>query len=403
MNILYIVPYVPSLVRVRPYHLILGLTERGHDVTVQTLWANDSERAELRHLRTKGCTVDAKPISRLRPFWNVVKALPTAEPLQAAYSWQPALASNMHHITQSTNGHDPFDVIHVEHLRGARYGLDLMARPKFSIPIVWDSVDCISQLFRQASSNGAKKLSRMVTRFERPRTERYEAWLLDKFDRVVVTSPYDAAALQQLNPSARKVEVVPNGVDHSYFNANETTTRNPSAIVMTGKMSYHANVSMTMHFVREILPKIWAERPDAQLWIVGKKPPREIRRLGERSRIFVTGEVPDIRPYLLSASVAVAPAPYSAGVQNKVLEAMASGTPVVASPQAVAALATHHGRDLIVEEDPGGFAKSVVMLLNDPGIRRAIGRAGRQYIEQHHQWGASVGKLEEIYNELIGA
>jgi len=403
VNILYIVPYVPSLVRVRPYHLIRGLSKRGHKVTVLTLWTNQAEREELQQLKAEAYAVEAEPLSRLRPFLNTVKALPTSEPLQAAYCWQPALAEELRQIAVSGNGGNPFDIVHIEHLRGARYGLDLKANPAFNLPIVWDSVDCISQLFREAASNGASTFSRLMTRFELPRTERYEGWLLDQFDRVVVTSPHDAAALRHLNPGAQEVSVVPNGVDQTYFTVNENTTRNPSAIVMSGKMSYHANVSMATHFVHDVLPHIWAVRGDAKLWIVGKDPPREVRQLAQHPQITVTGTVPDIRPYLRSAAVAVAPTPYSAGIQNKVLEAMACGTPVVASPQAVAALGTRHSRDLIVAEDPKVFAASVLALLNDPGIRSALGRAGRKYVERNHRWGDSAGKLEGIYSELINA
>jgi glycosyltransferase involved in cell wall biosynthesis len=266
---------------------------------------------------------------------------------------------------------------------------------------VWDSVDCISHLFRQAASNGASRMSRLITRFELPRTERYERWLLDQFDRVVVTSPHEAAALRRLNPRAPEISVVPNGVDLAYFTHDESATRNPSAIVLTGKMSYHVNVSMALHFVRDILPLVWNSRSDARLWIAGQDPPREIRSLAQHPQITVTGSVPDLRPYLRSAAVAVAPASYAAGVQNKVLEAMACGTPVVASPQAVAALGARHGRELLVCGDTRSFADGVIALLNDQGIRRALGRAGRKYVEKHHRWNDSVNKLEDMYRELI--
>ena len=389
--------------RVRPYHLIRGLTKRGHQVTVLTLWTNEVEHAELEQLKADAYAVEAEQLSRLRPFLNTIHALPTSEPLQAAYCWQPHLARELQRMAAPTNGDNPFDIVHVEHLRGARYGLSLKASSGFNLPIVWDSVDCISQLFRQAAANGASTVSRLLTRFELPRTEQYEGWLLDQFDRVVVTAPHDAAALRHLNPDAQEVSIVPNGVDLAYFTPNENATRNPSRIVMTGKMSYHANVSMARHFVHDILPMIWATRRDAQLWIVGKNPPREVRKLGEHPQITVTGKVPDIRPYLRSATVAVAPTTYSAGIQNKVLEAMACGTPVVASPQAVAALGTRHSRDLLIADGPETFAASVITLMDDPGIRRALGRAGRKYVEHHHRWSDSVHKLEGIYRELIRA
>ncbi|MFQ5923186.1 MAG: glycosyl transferase family 1, partial [Anaerolineales bacterium] len=170
MNILFIVPYVPSLVRVRPYQLIRGLTLLGHNVRVMTLWADDSERRELNELSVLASGATGKPLTGLRPYLNALRALPSTEPLQAAYSWQPALAKAIRRRVGET------DIVHVEHLRGARYGLALNG---LNVPIVWDSVDCISELFRQASINGASLFSRLITRFDLPRTERYEGKLLN--------------------------------------------------------------------------------------------------------------------------------------------------------------------------------------------------------------------------------
>ena len=104
-----------------------------------------------------------------------------------------------------------------------------------------------------------------------------------------------------------------------------------------------------------MLPRIWAERSEIQLWIVGKDPPRSVRHLGRHAQIQVTGTVPDIRPYLRTATLAVAPAPYAVGIQNKVLEAMACGTPVVASPQAAGGLNARHGQELLVAESAKVF------------------------------------------------
>jgi len=397
VDILYVVPYVPSLVRVRPYHLIRGLAALGHNVRVRTLWTTGTEQEELRELRNLGVEVRGEPLVGLRPYWNVFRAVPTSEPLQAAYSWQPALAAEIRRQAAE------FDVMHIEHLRAARYGLTLGPAGKRPVPIVWDSVDCISELFEQASANGASAFSRFITRFELPRTKRYEARLVDRFDRAIVSTEQDAAALRRLNDNRSSISVVPNGVDLDYFAPDRTGTRQHSTIVMTGKMSYHANVAMAHHFVRDVMPRIWAERPQVQLWIVGKDPTRSVRALGRQGRIQVTGTVPDIRPYLRSAALAVATVPYAVGIQNKVLEAMACGTPVVASPQAVAGLNARHGRELLVAQHPEEACAAVLSLLADPGIRRALGRAGRDYVEQRHRWSDSVARLESIYDELTGA
>ena len=154
------------------------------------------------------------------------------------------------------------------------------------------------------------------------------------------------------------ISVLPNGVDLGYFYVGEELKREPATLVISGKMSYHANVSMTLEMVREILPVIWDQRPETKLWIVGKDPPREIQELGQHPKITVTGTVPDIRPYLQNATIAVAPITYGAGIQNKVLEAMACATPVVASSQAVSALNTISGKDIFNWSECTPFCKA---------------------------------------------
>ncbi len=185
------------------------------------------------------------------------------------------------------------------------------------------------------------------------------------------------------------------------FSRTSRSREKPRNLVITGKMSYHANITMTLHFAQEILPLIWNEKPEVQLTIVGKNPPREILELGEHSAIEVTGTVEDIRPYIQRASVAVAPITYGAGIQNKILEAMACGTPVVTSPQATAALEAQAGQDFLVGGEPASFAESVLSLLNQPDKHAAISDAGRRYVEKHHHWQKIVNRLESIYLKTI--
>jgi sugar transferase (PEP-CTERM/EpsH1 system associated) len=401
MDILFVVPYVPNLVRVRSYNLIRHLSARGQRVTVLTVWTNEQEREEAEHLRPHCHQVWAAPLPRWRSWWNCLKATPSTVPLQAVYGWQPELLAGLAR-------HDlHFDVAHVEHLRGARYGLQLRTQPVNGyarIPIVWDSVDCISLLFRQAAAQSEKRLSRWVTRFELGRTARYEGWLLGRFDQVVVTSPMDREALVSLQPAGHPtpaISVIPNGVDLEYFTPGDGAGREAATLVISGKMSYHANVTMTLHLAKNILPSVWERHPEVKLWVVGQNPPHEIRALTEDPRITVTGSVSDIRPYLQRATAAVAPITYGAGIQNKVLEAMACATPVVATPAAVSALEVRPGQDVLVAQDPQAFAETVTRLLDDPAQQRRIGQAGRRYVEAHHQWDYIAGQLEALYHEVI--
>ncbi|MBL8055648.1 MAG: glycosyltransferase [Anaerolineales bacterium] len=401
MDVLFVVPYVPNLIRVRPYNFIRYLGRRGHRVTVLTLWSDEQEHQDIARLREECHAVRAVRLPRWRSAVNSLLAVPTHAPVQSAYCWQPELLAD-----QRLEGLRP-DVVHVEHLRGARFALALrqwQRRQGRPTPVVWDSVDCISLLFRHAAARSRRWVSRLITRFELGRTERYEGWLLGQFDRTLVTSRIDREALLALAESgqagpaaAPDLRVIPNGVDLGYFAPAPDQAREPATLVLSGKMSYHANVTMAVHFAQEILPRVRAHRPDVKLWVVGKEPAAEVRALAADPAITVTGTVPDMRPYLQQATLAVAPVAYGVGIQNKVLEAMACGAPVVASPQSVSALDLQPGRDVQVAEQPEAFAAAILNLLNDPAQRAALGRAGRRYVETHHDWATIAARLEEAY------
>jgi glycosyltransferase involved in cell wall biosynthesis len=151
------------------------------------------------------------------------------------------------------------------------------------------------------------------------------------------------------------------------------------------------------------MPHIWEGRPQTKLQLVGKDPTAAIRRLAERdNRIEVSGYVPDMRDYLRVASLAIAPLVYGAGIQNKVLEAMACGIPVAASSQAVSALGAVPGRDVLVADEPQEIAAAALKLLENPPLNSQIGANGRAYVERHHDWNSIAAQLENIYRETIG-
>jgi polysaccharide biosynthesis protein PslH len=407
MRILFVVPYTPNLIRVRPYNLIRALAERGHELTVLTLVTEQDELSDAEALVTNRTEVFAERISRLRSIANCVLALPTDTPLQAVYSWQPRLARQAAKLAANGHNASEYDVIHVEHLRGSRYGLQFLENGHVHrLPVVWDSVDCISHLFRQAAVQSSSRARRWLTGLEAERTAAYEASLLHRFDHVLVTSPVDRDALLSLPPLGggppAPISVVRNGVDLDYFRPAPDTVREEATLVFSGKMSYHANVRMVLHLVNEIMPLVWQNRPDVRLLIVGKDPPREIKELATvRERIDVTGTVTDLRPYLQRGTISVVPLIYGAGVQNKVLEAMACATPVLAYQPAVAALSARSGTEVVIADDAGDFAAEVCSLLDKDDVRREIGWNGRRYVEREHDWGQIATGLEGIYQAVI--
>ena len=399
MHILFVIPYVPTPIRVRPYSLLNALMALGHDVTLATLWSTQEELDQVKAWQALGIRVEAEPLPRMRSMWNSICTLPTSVPLQAVFCWQPKLASMLSRLLKR----EKFDVIHVEHLRGARYGLALK---NAGTPIVWDSVDCISHLFEQASSHSKSLFSQWMTRLELGRTRQYEGWLLSQFDAVLVTSKVDKQALLALAEQnghqtvlADQVTVLPNGVDQRTFLPNQQP-RETMSLVFSGKMSYHANVTTAFHLLQDIMPLIWEECPDVKVSIVGKDPPTAIQNLSSDERVIITGFVPEISPYLQQATVAVAPLAYGAGIQNKILEAMACATPVVTMTRAISALSIEPEHDILVADSTEGFARQVVRLLKDPALRQKIGMNGYQYVKANHDWLRIGADLVGIYQAL---
>lgn len=395
MHLTFIIPYAPTPIRVRPYNFIKSLSAHGHSVTLFTLVQSTDELASLQELRDLGVAVTAYPLTRLASLKNTLRTLPTRLPLQANFCWQSELAHAIHqHVSTQ-----PCDIIHIEHLRGAQYGIWLRRQmPQLTVPIIWDSVDCISYLFEQAARFSQSIVHRLVTGFDLPRTRRYEASMVHQFNRVLVTSEIDKEHLLRISQTTDKpdhIAVIANGVDTQTFQPGGS--REAATIVFTGKMSYHANNSAALFLAHEIMPRVWREHPEARLMLVGSRPSRQVRSLASDSRIIVTGYVTDMSQYLQQARIAVAPLLYGAGIQNKVLEAMACATPVVATPQAVAALDVRSGTHILIGETPDEFAAQVCALLNDDTLCQSIGGAGRSFVHLLHNCDRIRSQLEAIY------
>ncbi len=283
MNVLFVVPYVPSKIRVRPYNWIRYLSRLGHRITLFTVCTSRDDHQALQELQGYCDRIHRVDIPTWRSMINCLLALPTRQPLQAVYSWDASLAEDLYSIANQDNGNGSYDVVHVEHLRGARYGLDLISKSgdhENRLPVVWDSVDSISLLFRQAMVQSNSMFSRGVTRFELGRTEDYEARLVNQFDSVLVTSKHDKQALQELaknNGAGRQINVLPNGVDLDYFSPDMAGERQDNMVVLSGKMSYHANVTMVVDFIENIMPHVWSQQPEVKVWVVGKDPPPKLK------------------------------------------------------------------------------------------------------------------------------
>lgn len=378
MRILFITPYVPSPIRVRSYELVRALVALGAEVTLLCS-ASAAEAAAAVPLRQLG--IDVRLATAGAPQRLAATALGALYglPLQAAYGAPSGFGSTLRALLLERS----FDVVHLEHLRAAALIDELRG-----LPLVYDAVDCISLLLERTRMAGPTVSSRMLAAIELHRTRRFEAKVCGAASVTVVTSPEDAAALRTIAPGAT-IEVLPNGVDLERF-APGDGGRNPARIVFSGKMSYHANIAAARRLVERIMPLVWQKCPQAELVIAGSAPPKTVLRYAADARITVTGRVAEIAPYLRAAAVAACPLAYGVGVQNKVLEAMATATPVVVDRQCLTALQAEAGRELLVGADDAEFADALVAVLADRELAQQVGAAGRRYVERFHRWSESA-------------
>jgi glycosyltransferase involved in cell wall biosynthesis len=217
--------------------------------------------------------------------------------------------------------------------------------------------------------------------------------MVREFDASIFVSPREILHLSD-NPGIPAIHFAQNGVDLEYFLPMPRSGSSRS-IIFTGTMDYFPNVDAVCFFAREILPKIRSQVPDAEFMIVGSRPAAAVLRLSRLPGVRVSGAVRDVRTYLGEAGVAVAPVRISQGIQNKILEALATGLPVVATSAASAGLADTGGLPLSIADDPKHFSDQVIESLQRPLSASQVG-ACRQRLAQDYDWESNLSVLDSL-------
>jgi glycosyltransferase involved in cell wall biosynthesis len=199
-----------------------------------------------------------------------------------------------------------------------------------------------------------------------------------------------------------RATVVPNGVDTNYWQRT-SRKRSANSIVFTGSMDYPPNIDAAMYLIEEILPLVQRQFPDVRLQIVGRDPPARLQRAGQRPGVTVTGFVDDVRPYMEQATVFAAPLRFGAGIQNKVLEALAMEVPVVATPLAADGLRTEDGGQppVQVTSDTQQFAALISKRLAEHTSDSEPVAEARRFVERHFVWRSSGQKLDQVFNRVV--
>jgi polysaccharide biosynthesis protein PslH len=389
MKILFVTPYIPSNVRIRPLALIRELARLGHQVTLVCLAQPAWERNYIDQVKPYCQAIHSINPGRIEPYWRTLLSLPTNVPMSVAYCHSSLLDQTVRKLTS----HKEFDLIHTEFVRAIPATIHLENYPK-----IFDAVDSMTLAYHRSISAPLVPISKKIIFYiEWLKMRSYEAKSLRGFDKVLISSPADK---EELESTSNSIEVLANGVDLNYFAYSEVE-REPSTIVFLGKMSYYVNVASVLWFYREVFPLLRKRQPDIKWKIVGRNPVKKIFALNDDPAIEVTGTVEDVRPYLAKSTVAICPMVCGAGIQNKMLEAMAIGTPCVATSVACQALQAEHGEHLLIADQPEEFASAIEGLLIDKINRRRMSTAARQYVQNFHNWEKIGNQLEEIYRTIL--
>jgi sugar transferase (PEP-CTERM/EpsH1 system associated) len=327
------------------------------------------------------------PLGRAAMALGLGRGALSALPFQVSLYRHPRMGQALHLLLAE----ESFDLVHVQLARMAPYA------ERLPLPRFVDLVDALSLSTARRSAQHRGPM-RWLAGLEARRLLRYERQLCGRLEGACVASRVDRDAID----GGPRVGIVPNGVDLERF-PFERDGRDPATVVFTGNMGYFPNVNAVQWFAGRVWPLVRQQVPSARLDILGARPTPSVRRLATaEGGVRVLGFVADVRAHLRVATVSVAPMQAGAGQQFKVLEAMASGAPVVATPIAAAGLEAGDGDGLLVAEAPEDFAGAVAKLLSDPNRADRLAARARRFVEARYTWERSTAHLEGLHEAARG-
>lgn len=374
--------------RLRLYNFVKSLGVR-HEITLLALTDNPAEI----DVEVPGATrTEVFYLPRFISYLKSLRGLFSAHPLQIHYYQSRKLKQRVRQLLRE----EAFDLIFVHLIRLAEYVEDVRDTPR-----ILDLTDAISLNYeRSRAFEKGRSVSwlSLAQKVERQRMRHYEAKVLDRFDINLIISEVDRNFLGRF-ANVQNVEIIGPGVDLDYF-SYQVGAYDHRQIIFVGKMSTFPNKDAALYFYESILPLVLQRFPDLRYVIVGIEPPPEILALARHPHVKVFGHVPDIRPYLHQSALSICPMRTGAGAKNKVLEALAAGTPVVSTSMGIEGLDLQHEREVLIADDPEAFAAQVIRLIEDKTLRASLSRRGRLRMEQSYGWDVVLSRLHELIDSL---
>ena len=390
-NVLYLVhrlPYPPNKGdKVRSFHLLKHLAQ-SHRVFLGTFVDDPEDEMHIEALRSYCADLH---VARLSPSIARIRSLTSlvsGDALSLVYYRNRGLTDWVAQVL----GSEKIDAAVIFSSVMAQYVPDMNR-----IRTLVDFVDVDSAKWTQYAGSHRWPLSWLYRR-EGQRLLAYErAVAAAGAHSFFVTEAEKALFLSQAPECADRVDAISNGVDTDYFSPERDIPSpygdNEQSVVFTGAMDYWPNIDAVTWFAKEVLPRLHLRRPDIKFYVVGRSPAPSVSALANETTT-VTGTVLDVRPYLRHAAIVVAPLRIARGIQNKVLEAMSMGRPVIASVACAGAVDAVVGRDFLSAESPDDYVEKIVQLLEDRQHAIEIGLAARQRVLECYSWEAHLSQID---------
>lgn len=387
MRILFLtgrLPYPPNRGdRLRVYHFLRVLS-REHRLSLLSFISDERESGYVGPLRAFCENIQLIHRAAWQSTAGVALQAWRPLPFQSLYYHSPV----MHQAVDRLLARQQFDIVYVHLFRMAQF---VAGRRK---PYrILDLTDAISGEIER-SLPFRDPLWRLVYRLEMPRIRRYERHIAGRFDETWLISETERRAMIA-NGAGGNLKVVPNGVEIDRFRPRFRRASEP-VLTFVGHMGVFHNVDAAERLAREILPRVRQHIPAARLDLVGAEPASRVRALAVEEGVRVLGHVADLNAALNDAAIFVAPLRFAAGIQNKVLEAMAAGLPVVTTSEVNGGLQATDGQHLVVADNDEAIAAAVVALLGDTDASARLGEAGREFVLERYRWEAVAERIRAI-------
>jgi glycosyltransferase involved in cell wall biosynthesis len=298
-------------------------------------------------------------------------------------------------IRKTVKRHKP-DLVELQHLNTTSY----LPYCQAYCPVILREHNIEFQVWARQAEAATQPLMRQAFRLIAPRVRDYEAKMAAQFAECITVSKADELLLKEAAPEAR-VTTIPLGVDTEYFFPSAERVEEPFTMVLTGSFAWHPKQHNLRVLLTDIFPKIRSLVPEARLKVVGKGMPQELVKLAEEVGAEVTGAVPDVRPYIDSASLVLNYLESGGGIALKVLEAMAMRKPVLSNVLGVEGIALVAGRDAEVVDSKEAYAQAAAKLLCDPERRRALAENGYRFVMKEYAWCELVSSYEAVYKAVL--